>query len=252
MGPVDPPWNPKVVPGDFAKRAEPGTAPAFRDRLVLERIRRHIGSGMSLLEVACGPALLKDEFGDRFETVAGVDLTLDLTAHRRRNGVATIGLTGSDELPYASGTFDAVVCRLSLRHLADPAVLVGEAARVLRPGGVAVVVDIVTSDDPEAAALHNALESLRDPRHVRALTESAILALVNDAGLRIETTERWTQTVRFEDWAETSELSEPLQVIMRKLALLGVDTGMHLRIEEGALMLDQPWLLVAADRPAIA
>lgn len=252
MGPVDPPWRPEVVHGELTDRAEPQTAPAFRDRLVMERLRRHVGSGMSLLEVACGSAILPDELGDRFETIAGIDLTLDLTAHRRRNDIAAIGLTGLDELPYASRTFDVVVCRLSLRHLTEPAVLIDEAARVLRPGGTAVIVDIVTSDDPELAAIHNALESLRDPRHVRALTDSGVLALVNDAGLRIEVTERWTQTLRFDDWAGTSDVSEPLRVVMRQLALLDVDAGMHLRIENGDLMLDQPWLLVAADRPAIA
>ncbi len=41
-------------------------------------------------------------------------------------------------LPLATGAFDAVVCVTVLCHrsIADPAAVVGELARVVRPGGV--------------------------------------------------------------------------------------------------------------------
>ena len=52
----------------------------------------------------------------------------------------SIGLVAADagSLPLATGAFDAVVCVTVLCHrsIPDPAVVVGELARVVRPGGV--------------------------------------------------------------------------------------------------------------------
>ncbi len=41
----------------------------------------------------------------------------------------------TEQLPFASGTFDVVVCTLSLCSAKDPSVVVGEIGRVLRPYG---------------------------------------------------------------------------------------------------------------------
>jgi SAM-dependent methyltransferase len=50
------------------------------------------------------------------------------------------GLVGV--LPFAGGTFDAVIARFLLQHLPDPAGAVSELVRVTRPGGVVCVIDV--------------------------------------------------------------------------------------------------------------
>jgi SAM-dependent methyltransferase len=45
----------------------------------------------------------------------------------------------AQHLPFADQSFDAVVCTQVLEHLARPDKVVGELARVLRPGGLALV-----------------------------------------------------------------------------------------------------------------
>ena len=44
-----------------------------------------------------------------------------------------------EQLPYPSASFDLVVCLDVLEHVADPALVLAEIHRVLRPGGVALV-----------------------------------------------------------------------------------------------------------------
>ena len=77
-----------------------------------------------------------------FGRVVGVDIEpLALTLYREgHGGKALAGLTVADvgHLPFADGHFDAVLCVTVLCHrsIAAPAAVVGELARVLRPGGV--------------------------------------------------------------------------------------------------------------------
>jgi SAM-dependent methyltransferase len=48
-------------------------------------------------------------------------------------------LAGARNLPFANGSFDLVVCKWVAEHLEDPALEFRECARVLRPGGVLVL-----------------------------------------------------------------------------------------------------------------
>ena len=45
-------------------------------------------------------------------------------------------------LPFGEGTFDAVVARFLLQHVADPSEAVGELVRVTKPGGVVCIIDV--------------------------------------------------------------------------------------------------------------
>ena len=69
-----------------------------------------------------------------------------LAAAREAAGRAGLPLelhTGSldDPLPFADGQFDLVICGLALCHVQNLRGAVGEFARVLRPGGTAIITD---------------------------------------------------------------------------------------------------------------
>lgn len=96
-----------------------------------------------LLEIGYGSGLLLPELKRHSETLYGVDMhgsdksvqqTLDA------EGVEAELTYGSIlELPYESGTFDAVVCVSVLEHIKELDKAVSEIRRVLKPGGVAVL-----------------------------------------------------------------------------------------------------------------
>jgi SAM-dependent methyltransferase len=107
----------------------------------------------SLLDVACGTGIVTRRFaaarpGTR---VTGVDLTTEMARRAAARLPGAIVLGDSRRLPFPDDAFDAVTSVWLLHLLADPddvRRVVGECARVLRPGGV-----YITTVDKGAA--HN-------------------------------------------------------------------------------------------------
>jgi SAM-dependent methyltransferase len=92
--------------------------------------------GTRLLDVACGPGRLSAAASRRGCLVTGIDLAEPMVAIARRRCEQGVFHAGDAErLPFESGRFDAVVCSLGVLHFADPEQAIGEARRVLVPGG---------------------------------------------------------------------------------------------------------------------
>jgi SAM-dependent methyltransferase len=87
-------------------------------------------------------------------------------------------------LPFADAQFDGVVRPLPVHRFADPQRALNEMFKVLRPGGTAVIADVVSSEDAEESSLQNAIERLRDPSHVRMLPASELDACMARAGFQ--------------------------------------------------------------------
>lgn len=99
-----------------------------------------IAPGMRVLDVGSGMgdvALLAAEFVGSTGEVIGVDKNPDVVEAARRRAPANVSFQVGDIRTIAlEGEFDAVVGRLVLMYLQDPAVAVTHAVRNLRSGGV--------------------------------------------------------------------------------------------------------------------
>lgn len=97
--------------------------------------------GAAALDVGCGGGLLAEEFARLGCHVTGVDpagtaLTV-ARAHAASSGLDITYIAGAGEaLPVSDGAFSIVMCCDALEHVADPALVIAECARVLAPGGV--------------------------------------------------------------------------------------------------------------------
>jgi SAM-dependent methyltransferase len=92
--------------------------------------------GTRLLDVACGPGRMSAAAAERGCLVAGIDFAEPMVALARRccpRGEFHVG--DAESLPFESGRFDAVVCNLGILHFPNPERAIGEAKRVLVPGG---------------------------------------------------------------------------------------------------------------------
>jgi ubiquinone/menaquinone biosynthesis C-methylase UbiE len=230
-------------------------APAFREEGTLRRIREAVGRPGRVLDVACGPGIVAESLVGVAREIVGVDATPEMVAlsreRLRRAGAsdASFHEGAAEALPFPEGSFDAVVTRLSLHHLPRVSAAIAEMRRVLRAGGRLVVADVVSPGDDADAALHNALEKLRDPTHVRMLGPDEIPALLRAASLEPIDTQTWEQEREFGEWAaivDDPARTGPLAEVFRALARAGRPKGIRLREEEGAVRFTHTWLLVAA------
>lgn len=163
--------------------------------MVAERLGA--GAGDRILDIGCGlggtARFLAGKTGAR---VSGIDLTPEYVetgnALNRSLDLATrIDLTVASalDLPFDAATFDRAVMLHVGMNIADKASLFSEIARVLRPGGVMVVYDVmrygaepVTYPVPWAG--DESLSFLAPPEDYRAALTAAGLEVTGEEGMR--------------------------------------------------------------------
>lgn len=75
-----------------------------------------------------------------------------------RQADVKIVAAGAEDLPFEDDSFDTAVFTLVLCTIPDPSRALREAARVLRPGGTALFIEHVRSEDPGLARWQDRLE----------------------------------------------------------------------------------------------
>ncbi|MGI9433056.1 MAG: class I SAM-dependent methyltransferase [Myxococcota bacterium] len=208
-----------------------------------------------VLDLACGPGIVTAAVARTGTRVVALDLTDEMLAAARRRceaaALANVEFRAghAEKLPFEPGSFDGAVTRLSIHHFEHPDEALSELHRVLSPEGVLVIGDIVASADAPAARLHNSLEKLRDPSHVRLLDEAELTRAVEHAGFRVDTIEAWENRKTFTEWAAVvseARSVEPVREVMHALARAGVDAGIELASVGDEVHFTHPWRFVRA------
>lgn len=95
-------------------------------------------AGAVLADLGCGAGLLAPHVRDRGYRHVGVDLVGGSLSLAREHGVAPIR-ADVHALPLADASADVVSAGEILEHVEDPSIVVSEACRILRPGGLLVL-----------------------------------------------------------------------------------------------------------------
>jgi len=164
----------------WAPRYEPETAVSFLENRLVASLGPPLAE-LRLLDAGCGTGRRLRDAGAALGV--GIDLTPEMLAG---SGGGLLAAADLRALPLHDAAFDVAWCRLAIGHVADPAPVYAELARVCRPGGTVVVTDF----HPAAvAAGHRRTFRDADGRvreiehHVHAPEAHASLAAA--AGLRL-------------------------------------------------------------------
>ncbi len=248
------------VKEEFKRQVETlSVASVFTDSGILEQIRGAVGptGTMRVLDLGCGPGIVTAALARDVKEVVAYDLTpemLDKAMKRcKEAGLKNVHfeLGKAEQLPFDEESFDCVVTRLTIHHFLDPHRVMKEVVRVTRRGGKVVVAEVVSSENEEEAALHNALETLRDPTHVWMFSPSKMLELFQSNGLRITSTVTWEMKRDYDEWIRITNAPErvqPLYVVMEALAKAGLHSGINLHFCGKKVTFTHHWLLVTGEK----
>ncbi|MEX1019450.1 MAG: methyltransferase domain-containing protein [Litorilinea sp.] len=214
-----------------------------------------IGTGLGVL-----PLVLAEEGA---HTVVGIDVSPGMLEqaeyHRLRSGSqagerVSFRLAAAQALPFHDERFGAVFCRLLLNHTQKPEQVIHEAVRVLRPGGVFILADMLSVDNAVKRATQNAIEEKRNPAHVAARNAEQYAKMLEDAGLVIEAQESVSFERELEEWLSAFDVDRADRAIVREMIEAGIETdaaGMNARRQGDTVVFVQRMYYLRALKPAV-
>lgn len=120
---------------------------------------------------------------------------------------AQFQLADAEDLPFAAASFDHATCRIAPHHFPNVGKAVQEVARVLKPGGLFLLIDNIVPEDLALDTFNNRVEKWRDPSHGRSYTQEEWHTFFAQAGLLIEHAETFRKTHDYDDWTARSQLA---------------------------------------------
>ena len=127
---------------------------SFYNEKVIDALaeRAEVSPTSRVVDVGTGTGFVAAGLAPRAAAVLGVDNSPGMLAVAERNlralEVTNVRLVEGelDELPLDDDSVDAAVANMVLHHAPDPAAMLAEMARVVRPGGIVAVTDAVEHD----------------------------------------------------------------------------------------------------------
>jgi len=157
------------------------------------------GPGFTAFAVApyCGRVLATDVARGMLEQVWRL---------RSERGLDNVDVShaAAEALPFRDGSFDLATCRTAPHHFRNVPLFVSETARVLASSGTFLLVDTNAPEDRKIAAWQHEMECVRDPSHVRNLSESEWKQALTDAGFDVESSVEARVELNLNDWANRS------------------------------------------------
>ena len=137
-------------------------------------VQAGLRSGMHVLDVACGPALVaqcaRDIVGAT-GSVIGLDPSLGMLREAQKGPCRTLVIGVGERLPFPDASFDFLSMGYALRHVSDLRAAFAEYRRVLKPGAVVLLLEISRPRSPLLTSLGFSIpgKARKRPHHRRHL-----------------------------------------------------------------------------------
>ena len=128
-------------------------AELFGDTFQLHALLALIDPTLTVGDLGCGTGQVSELLAPHVDAVIAVDGSADMVqaARRRLKGTTHVDVRRGDmeALPIDDGQLDVAVMALVLHHVPEPVRALTEVHRVLKPGGRALIVDMLPHDREE-------------------------------------------------------------------------------------------------------
>ena len=152
---------------------------------------RHVKPGKSLIDVGCGTGEFLVQLKDRFNSLAGIDVSPDIIefTSRKIKNYKNISLYRGElhSFNFPSEHFDVCLCLDVLEHVPNYLLLFEEVYRILRKDGDLIVTIPNKYDKIVSKVLR------RNPLHIRTFTPWHWMGISEKTGFKI----RFLQSDRF-------------------------------------------------------
>ena len=210
----------------------------------LARMHTHLPRVESVCDVASGAGHTGLSYAGIASRIVAVDPAPNMLTQFRKlaaeRGVAVETVEAfAESIPLAAASFDLVVCRLAAHHFSDLPKAMTEMARLAKPGGHVVIIDMEGDADPTLDALNHDIEVLHDPTHVRSYTAQHWRELYAASKLEVQVFENrcWEIAggLTVKRWCELGNSgAEALQAIHDRLAAVPPEWLFKLEITRDA------------------
>ncbi len=217
---------------------------------------------LCILDVGAGAGALAINLAeDGAREVVGVDISpamleaaelLRLQSTSANVRRVSFRLAPAHALPFRDERFDAIFCRLVLHHSHRPQDILEEMARLLKHGGVLILADLLSVDDPVKRATQNAIEEKRNPSHVAARSADQYRKLVTGAGLSIEAEQTVTFERTLDEWLDDMQPDQAARTQVREMVEAGLETdaaGFNARRRGDKITFEQRLFYLKARKP---
>lgn len=178
-----------------------------------------LSSDFIALDVASGTG----EFARALAQHVASVTALEATQKMRKRGEELLSKAGVDnvnftpgvaeQLPFRDGSFEIVASRYAMHHFADPKPVLSEMARVCKPGGYLITVDIVAPGGVNATS-YDYYEWIRDYSHTRCLRLDELQSLYGFFGFELLSARSRVTETSVQEWLDFAFTPETQRKIL--------------------------------------
>lgn len=157
------------------------------------------------LDLATGTGFTAIALAKRAKHVIALDKTEEMLDQAKRladeENIKNIKFAVGDveQLPYNDSSFEIVTSRRAPHHFRNKEKFMNEAFRVLKPGGLLGISDMVSPEGDRIDGF-NTLERFRDHSHAGAETMSSFRMLLGNAGFKEKEVIGTEERIAFDKW----------------------------------------------------